>query len=281
LSVDIRSGDVPDWPYQLQVSWKGCPDLSLRDSAHQVLSFVSKARMLILDSQFGQTPRPEVVYVGVRPRPGHALSFNQTTTKNLTLTVSFGQSFASPLAVTQWALLLTFLCLFVLATLSVSWLIINPGVKRLHSATTLPLSSNLQGLPVAKRLGDRRTRGRAKAYLWMIVLGGLFYLLPSLETAGAEASGMLTSGNRDVCFFNEECMFPLQTFGEMFWFFVFSLHRKTNRSLWNCLVCCKQRDQQFGIHSHVDCNLFLDHVVQMEMGRKGGLICLVMIFFFF
>ncbi len=58
------------------------------------------------------------------------------------------------------------------------------------------------------------TRGRAKAYLWMIVLGGLFYLLPSLQTAGAQASGMLTSGNRDVCFFNEECMFPLQTFGK-------------------------------------------------------------------
>ncbi len=64
----------------------------------------------------------------------------------------------------------------------------------------------------------------------MVVVGGVFYLLPSLQTssagpftprfthqltaaAAAEATSMLTTGNRDVCFFNDLCMFPLQTTG--------------------------------------------------------------------
>jgi hypothetical protein len=222
LSVAIESSDlVPDIPYQLQVSWKGCPDMTLRDSAHQVLTFTTQGRMLVLPSQFGAS-QPDVVYVGVRPRPqatGVPIQvFNGSDSlKNLTITVSLGDSFSSAgVAVGQWLAMLVMLSLFVLAALGVSYLVLKPGVKRLHSASSLPrsvefASSGVNAQP--KRLGDRRTRGRAKAYLWMIVLGGLFYLLPSLQTAGAEASGMLTSGNHDVCFFNELCMFPLQTFG--------------------------------------------------------------------
>ena len=228
LSVAIESPDaVKDLPYQLQVSWKGCPDMSLRDAAHQVLTFTTQARMLVLLSQFGSVP-PDVVYIGVRPRPHGATGAplpvlnSSDTLKNLTVTVSYGQSFASSgVAVGQWMAMLVMLSLFVAAAVCVSYLVLKPGVKRLHSASTLPRSVEFAAVNVpGKRLGDRRTRGRAKAYLWMIVLGGLFYLLPSLQTAGAEASGMLTSGNHDVCFFNELCMFPLQTFGPygIMWF---------------------------------------------------------------
>lgn len=228
LSVAIESGELPDAPYQLQVSWKGCPDMTLRDSSHQVLSFVSKARMLVLPSQLESigSPPPDVVYVGVRPRPHVAGSlvptYNETdAVKNLTITLSYGPSFStSGVAVAQWATMLAVLSVFVCAACCASYLVLRPGVKRLHSASSIPRSIEFAHEDKSRRLGDRRTRGRAKAYLWMIVLAGLFYLLPSLQTAGAEASGMLTSGNHDVCFFNEFCMFPLQTFGPygIMWF---------------------------------------------------------------
>ncbi len=227
LSVAIESSDlVPDVPYQLQVSWKGCPDMTLRDAAHQVLTFTTQGRLLVLPSQLGSLP-PDVIYVGVRPRPRAASGaplpvLNATDAlKNLTITVSLAASFSSGAAVAQWLAMLVVLCLFIVAALCVSYLVLKPGVSRLHSATVLPRSVEFGAVNApGRRLGDRRTRGRAKAYLWMIVLGGLFYLLPSLQTAGAEASGMLTSGNHDVCFFNELCMFPLQTFGPygIMWF---------------------------------------------------------------
>jgi hypothetical protein len=98
ISFDIFSPTSDeDIPYQLQVSWRGCPDLNLRDAEHQVLTFASKARMLVLDSQFTSN-RPDVVYVGVRPRPWPPSSVEPNTTlflKNLTITVSYGKSFAS------------------------------------------------------------------------------------------------------------------------------------------------------------------------------------------
>jgi hypothetical protein len=210
LSISVLSDDDLKQAFELQVSWDGCPDINLRDERHQVLTFDTRGRMLILPSQFGD-PRPEVVYVGVRPRPGTVALLNVTQSnavrKNLTLTVSFAESFSSSVAVVQWALMLTFLILFLGLAVAVSTLVLRPGVRRLK------VGMNDEDEEEDRRLGDRRSRSRAKSYLWMIVLGGLFYLLPSLQTAGAEASSMLTTGNRDVCYYNEDCMFPLQTFG--------------------------------------------------------------------
>ena len=258
LSVDVASPEGPNTaPYQLQVSWNGCPDMNLRDSEHHVLSFVSQGRMLILASQFGDT-LPDVLYVGVRPRPRAGFTPVNTTAdlpKQLKITVSFGDTFVtSSVAITQWALMLVALIIFVLVALGVSFLMLKPGVKRLRASA--PRSADLRLADRSDsdlRLGDRRTRGRAKAYLWMIVLAGLFYLLPSLQTAGASASGMLTSGNRDTCFYNEQCMFPLQTGGPygVIWFAGNNVISNTVYILMALAI------------------FFLDHVLQMALGQNA------------
>ena len=231
LSVQVSSSNLDASgavPFQLQVSWNGCPDMNLHDSHHQTLTFSTQGRMLILPSQFG-TPRPDAVYIGVRPNPvslagiggENASQHGHTVQRNISLTLSFADNFASaPIAVVQWALMLSFLILFAILAVTISTLILKPGVQRLRLSSKSNPSGAENNDELLEdddeedgRLGDRRTRGRAKAYLWMIVLGGLFYLLPSLQTANSEATTMLSSGNRDTCYFNEQCMFPLQTFG--------------------------------------------------------------------
>lgn len=210
LSVAIDSPTVEeDMPFQLQVSWRGCPDITLRDASHQVLTFTSKATMLILPSQFS-AEAGDVLYIGLRPRPGMMSLENSTTfRKNITLVVSHGGGLAtSPVAIVQWSVMLGFLAIFALGVIGALLLFFRGGVKRLQG---VPSSQDF--LADELNRAERRSRGRSKVYLWMVVMSGLFYLLPSLQTAGSEASSMITTGNRDLCYYNEECMFPLQTFG--------------------------------------------------------------------
>lgn len=227
VAVTVASHDSDlELPYQLQLSWNGCPDITLRDATHQVLSFSTQGRMVLLPSQLG-SPRPDVLYVGMRPTPAYASKVNDTL-KNVTVTFAYAQSFRhSPVAIVQWALSLAVLVVAIGVALVVSWFFLRIGINKVRGAAAAARAA-AGGLLVddddddddeddsktdVERHEDRWTRGRAKVYLWMIAMGGLFYLLPSLQTASSEASGMLMTGDRDACFYNELCLFSLQTTG--------------------------------------------------------------------
>lgn len=194
--------------------------------------------MLIVPSQFESvSPYPEIVYVGLHPiqsplenRNDNSTSF--TLSKNVTIIVTFAPTFTSSYgSVVQWGVVLGLLTLSSVVAICILTLMCRMGVKKLRGT---PISggggssTNRYGELPSEEFGpesppisgsdfvdepELRTKGRAKAYLWMITLAGLFYLLPALQTANSEASSMLITGNRDTCFYNEECMFPLQTFG--------------------------------------------------------------------
>jgi hypothetical protein len=181
-----------------------------------VLTFTTVGRMLILPSQLG-SPLPEVLYVGIRPNPSFT-PLNSSATKDVNVTFSYGVSFdESPMAVLHWGVGLALLVLSFCIALVIGTLFFRSGVKKVQAGgdANAPNSSDSLNLGMlsARRQEELWTRNRAKSYLWMVALGGIFYLLPSLQTSSSEAAGMLTSGNRDACFYNDLCMFPLQTRG--------------------------------------------------------------------
>ena len=60
---------------------------------------------------------------------------------------------------------------------------------------------------------------RSEAYMWMVVLMGIFYTLPVFQMALFNQKYSVSSGNLDICRFNFECMRPwvgIQDFGHVF-----------------------------------------------------------------
>ena len=60
---------------------------------------------------------------------------------------------------------------------------------------------------------------RSEAYMWMVVLMGIFYTLPVFQMALSNQKYSTSTGNLDICRFNFECLYPvgvLQDFGHVF-----------------------------------------------------------------